>query len=77
MTALEDRHFYPNLKRNVTDTSSGSRVVSYMSDLGPDVPILTLIHGYPQSAFMYRLTLTRNFFKKSILKLTSFLVGEM
>ncbi|KAK5221014.1 hypothetical protein LTR72_006572 [Exophiala xenobiotica] len=39
------------LTHNVSKTSSGSEVHSYISDLGPDVPILTLIHGYPQSAY--------------------------
>jgi hypothetical protein len=53
MADLESRNFYPNLKRVVTPTASGSDVVSYISDLGPDTPVLTLIHGYPQSAFMY------------------------
>lgn len=40
-----------NLTHTVTKTSSGSEVHSYTSDLGPDAPILTLIHGYPQSAY--------------------------
>jgi len=44
---------YPNLIQKLTQTSSGSTVCSYHSDLGKDKPILTLIHGYPQSAFMY------------------------
>ena len=39
------------LTHNVTKTTSGSEVHSYISDLGPDTPILTLIHGYPQSAY--------------------------
>ncbi|KAK0625014.1 Alpha/Beta hydrolase protein [Bombardia bombarda] len=52
--ALETRNFYPQLKRHVTPTSSGSDVVSYTSDLGDGGPILTLIHGYPQSAFIWR-----------------------
>ncbi|KAK5193611.1 hypothetical protein LTR92_006982 [Exophiala xenobiotica] len=42
------------LTHNVSKTSSGSEVHSYISDLGPDVPILTLIHGYPQSAYEWR-----------------------
>lgn len=50
--SMESRNFYPNLRRNVTPTPSGSKVVSYSSDLGNGSPILTLIHGYPQSAFM-------------------------
>ncbi|OIW30711.1 alpha/beta hydrolase [Coniochaeta ligniaria NRRL 30616] len=54
MTSLETKNFYPRLQRNVTSTASGSRVVSYTSDYGPDVPILTLIHGYPQSALIWR-----------------------
>ncbi len=51
--SLETRNFYPSLRRHVTPTESGSEVVSYVSDLGKDTPVLTLIHGYPQSAFMY------------------------
>ncbi|EXJ57337.1 hypothetical protein A1O7_07684 [Cladophialophora yegresii CBS 114405] len=43
-----------NLQHKVTKTSSGSEVYSYISDLGPDKPILTLIHGYPQSAYEWR-----------------------
>lgn len=43
-----------NLKHNVTKTTSGSEIHSYISDLGPDKPILTLIHGYPQSAYEWR-----------------------
>ena len=42
------------LKHNITETSSGSSVHSYTSDLGPDTPVLTLIHGYPQSAYEWR-----------------------
>ena len=42
------------LKHNVTDTASGSSLHSYTSDLGPDSPVLTLIHGYPQSAYEWR-----------------------
>ncbi|KAJ9502967.1 hypothetical protein H2202_001119 [Exophiala xenobiotica] len=42
------------LTHNVSKTSSGSEVHSYISDLGPDMPILTLIHGYPQSAYEWR-----------------------
>ncbi|KAJ4390333.1 hypothetical protein N0V85_007330 [Neurospora sp. IMI 360204] len=51
---LETRNFFPALQRNVTPTASGSEVVSYTSDLGNGGPILTLIHGYPQSAFIWR-----------------------
>ena len=43
-----------SLTHNVTKTSSGSDVHSYTSDLGPDSPVLTLIHGYPQSAYEWR-----------------------
>jgi len=49
--SIETRNFFPALQRNVTPTASGSTLVSYTSDLGTG-PILTLIHGYPQSAFM-------------------------
>ncbi|KAK0724405.1 alpha/beta hydrolase [Lasiosphaeris hirsuta] len=52
--SLETRNFFPALQRNVTPTPSGSTVVSYTSDLGDGSPILTLIHGYPQSAFIWR-----------------------
>ncbi|KAK3385662.1 alpha/beta hydrolase [Podospora didyma] len=52
--SLETRNFYPTLTRHVTPTASGSAVVSYTSDLGDGGPILTLIHGYPQSSFIWR-----------------------
>jgi pimeloyl-ACP methyl ester carboxylesterase len=42
------------LKHTTTSTPSGSIVHSYTSDLGASSPILTLIHGYPQSAFEWR-----------------------
>lgn len=51
---VETKDFFPKLQRNVTPTSSGSKVVSYTSDLGPDKPIMTLIHGYPQSSYEWR-----------------------
>ncbi len=41
----------PQLNKTFTETSSGSTVCSYTSNIGGDGPILTLIHGYPQSAF--------------------------
>ncbi|SLM38940.1 alpha beta hydrolase [Lasallia pustulata] len=44
---------YPKLKQDFVNTSSGSKVCCYTSDLGHG-PILTLIHGYPQSAFIWR-----------------------
>jgi len=50
--AVETRSFYPALTRHVTPTAWGSHVVSYTSDMGDNGPILTLLHGYPQSAFM-------------------------
>lgn len=49
--AVTTRNFFPELQRNVTSAAGNLRVVSYTSDLGSDVPIVTLIHGYPQSAF--------------------------
>ncbi|KAJ9150700.1 Alpha/beta hydrolase [Pleurostoma richardsiae] len=52
--SVESRNFFPGLQRHATPTASGSTIVSYTSDLGPDTPILTLIHGYPQSAFIWR-----------------------
>ncbi|KIX03208.1 uncharacterized protein Z518_06760 [Rhinocladiella mackenziei CBS 650.93] len=56
MAAAQTQSLYSslNLTHNVTKTSSGSEVHSYTSDLGPDTPILTLIHGYPQSAYIWR-----------------------
>jgi hypothetical protein len=39
------------VERHSTPTSSGSTVVSYASDLG-EGPVLWLVHGYPQSAYM-------------------------
>jgi pimeloyl-ACP methyl ester carboxylesterase len=43
-----------SLKELTIETSSGSSVRSYYSDLGPTSPVLTLIHGYPQSAYEWR-----------------------
>lgn len=51
--SVETRHFYPELRRNETQTASGSKVVSYIVDRG-EGPIMMLIHGYPQSAFEWR-----------------------
>ncbi|EAA30412.1 alpha/beta-hydrolase [Neurospora crassa] len=51
---VETYNFYPALQRNVTPTASGSEVVSYTSDLGNGGPILTLVHGYPQSSLIWR-----------------------
>ncbi|KAG9562993.1 alpha/beta hydrolase, partial [Aureobasidium melanogenum] len=42
-----------HVKRDVTPTSSGSTVVSYAKDLG-EGPVLWLVHGYPQSAYIWR-----------------------
>lgn len=50
--SAKSRNFYPELRRQVTPTASGSNVVSYSSDLGDDKPVLTLVHGYPQSSYM-------------------------
>lgn len=50
--SAKTRNFYPDLERTVTPTTSGSNVVSYVCDLGPSRPIVTLIHGYPQSSLM-------------------------
>ncbi|KAI9707025.1 MAG: hypothetical protein M1820_004613 [Bogoriella megaspora] len=41
------------LKPQSTPTSSGSTVVSYVHDRG-DGPVLWLVHGYPQTAFIFR-----------------------
>ncbi|EXJ87755.1 hypothetical protein A1O1_04681 [Capronia coronata CBS 617.96] len=56
MAAAQTQSLYSslNLVHNVSKTSSGSEVHSYISDLGQDTPILTLIHGYPQSAYIFR-----------------------
>ena len=43
---------FPDLKQSFVETSE-SKVCCYTSDLGSG-PILTLIHGYPQSAFIWR-----------------------
>ena len=45
---------YPALKQHFVDTPSGSKICCYTSDLGPSTPILTLIHGYPQSSYEWR-----------------------
>ncbi|KAL1875470.1 hypothetical protein Daus18300_003209 [Diaporthe australafricana] len=52
--SAELRNFYPDLHRQVTPTASGSKVVSYSSELGDDKPILILVHGYPQSSLIWR-----------------------
>ncbi|KIW12528.1 hypothetical protein PV08_09805 [Exophiala spinifera] len=56
MAAVTTKSLYNSLglTHNVSKTSSGSEVHSYTSDLGPETPILTLIHGYPQSAYEWR-----------------------
>ena len=48
------RSIFPDLQQHFIDTPAGSKVCCYTSDLGPNTPILTLIHGYPQSAFEWR-----------------------
>lgn len=40
------------VERHVSTTPSGSTVISYAKDLG-EGPVLWLVHGYPQSAYMY------------------------
>lgn len=56
MAAAKTQQLYSShaLQHNVTKTEAGSEVHSYTSDLGPDTPILTLVHGYPQSAYEWR-----------------------
>ncbi|THY44367.1 alpha/beta hydrolase [Aureobasidium pullulans] len=39
------------VERHVSTTPSGSTVISYAKDLG-EGPVLWLVHGYPQSAYM-------------------------
>ncbi|TKX22074.1 alpha/beta hydrolase fold-containing protein 22 [Elsinoe australis] len=50
-TTLSSVH--PWLKRNETSLDSCPKVVSYTHDSGSG-PVLFLIHGYPQSAFIWR-----------------------
>ncbi|KAL2434374.1 hypothetical protein ABEF95_005357 [Exophiala dermatitidis] len=56
MAAAQTQALYQSrlLSHQVTETSLGSQIHSYVSDGGPDTPILTLIHGYPQSAYIFR-----------------------
>lgn len=56
MAAAKTRDLFSghSLKHNITKTDSGSDVHSYTSDLGSDSPVLTLVHGYPQSAYEWR-----------------------
>ncbi|ERF68841.1 hypothetical protein EPUS_04493 [Endocarpon pusillum Z07020] len=44
---------YPDLQQELTPTSSGSTICSYSYPKGKEDPIAVLIHGYPQSAYMY------------------------
>jgi pimeloyl-ACP methyl ester carboxylesterase len=44
---------YPDLERNFTTTGSGSTICSYSKKIPRDGPIVVLIHGYPQSAYMW------------------------
>ncbi|KAF4551322.1 Hypothetical protein D9617_14g077800 [Elsinoe fawcettii] len=44
---------HPWLKRNETSVDSCPKVVSYTHDTGSG-PVLFLVHGYPQSAFIWR-----------------------
>ncbi|KAG2161328.1 hypothetical protein VTO58DRAFT_110190 [Aureobasidium pullulans] len=41
------------VERHVSTTPSGSTVTSYAKDLG-EGPVLWLVHGYPQSAYIWR-----------------------
>jgi hypothetical protein len=43
---------YPDLTRNFTPTETGSTVCSYSKKVPGDAPVVVLIHGYPQSAYM-------------------------
>ncbi|KPI39871.1 Fluoroacetate dehalogenase [Cyphellophora attinorum] len=56
MAAIKTQECFAShgLKHNVTKTHGGSEVHSYTSDLGSDSAILTLIHGWPQSAYEWR-----------------------
>lgn len=44
---------YPDLRQDLTPTSSGSTICSYSHEGGENGPVAILIHGYPQSAYMY------------------------
>ncbi|KAK4982349.1 hypothetical protein LTR66_009324 [Elasticomyces elasticus] len=44
---------FATLQQKHTKTPSGSTICSYSNDLG-DGPVLVLIHGYPQSAYLWR-----------------------
>ncbi|KAJ4518812.1 hypothetical protein HRR75_002485 [Exophiala dermatitidis] len=54
MAAAQTQALYQSrlLVHHMTETSLGSQIHSYVNDGGPDKPILTLIHGYPQSAYI-------------------------
>lgn len=52
--ATRTREIFSYLDHKVSETSSGAKVHSYYSDLADRSPILILIHGYPQSAFIWR-----------------------
>lgn len=43
---------HPWLEENDTQTSSGASIKSFSHDNGSDA-ILCVVHGYPQSSYMY------------------------
>lgn len=53
MEQQKSRLFYPELRQEFTETSGNSTICSYSHISDNDGPILVLIHGYPQSAYMY------------------------
>jgi hypothetical protein len=63
-----------HVKRQSSTTPSGSTVISYTKDLGHG-PVLWLVHGYPQSAYMYVSIFPS--FMSLVLLLMSLLVGVM
>jgi hypothetical protein len=44
---------YPNLRQDLTQTFFGSTICSYCHIRDDEGTIAVLIHGYPQSAYMY------------------------
>ncbi|CAK1360898.1 Fluoroacetate dehalogenase [Cercospora beticola] len=46
---------HPFLSKNETAVSSGGSVISYSHDLGSG-PILVMVHGWPQTSYMWRHT---------------------
>ncbi|OAL22341.1 hypothetical protein AYO22_07385 [Fonsecaea multimorphosa] len=73
MAASQTQSLYSSLQltHKVVQTSSGSDVHCYISDLGPDAPILALIHGYPQSAYEHITANTKRSVGRALLEALS------